>query len=78
MEFTKSFLLLSVFLSLSSGSLFGEFLLLGLFLGFEGCLLLFHDLFVLLNSLGIHLDGGVAKSTVISVPVLSHEDAGSA
>jgi hypothetical protein len=35
---------------------------------------LFHDFFVLLDGLSIHLDGGVASSTVVPVPVLGHED----
>jgi hypothetical protein len=78
MDFIKSFLLclLGVLLSFASGGLVGHFLLLGLLLGLEGSLLLFHDLFVLLNSLGVHLDGGVAQSTVVSIPMLSHEGSG--
>lgn len=78
MDFIKSFLsLLTVFLAFASGSLVSGFLLLGLLLGIKGSLLLFHDLFVLFNSFGIHLDGGVAQSAVISIPMLTHEGSGS-
>jgi hypothetical protein len=70
--------LLGVLLSLSSGCLVGSFFLLGLLLGFQGSFLLFHDLFVLLDGFGVHLDGGVAESAVVSVPVLGHEGAGAA
>jgi len=75
MDFIKSFLsLFAVLLSFSDGGFVGEFLLLGFSFGIKGSLLLFHDLFVLFNSLGVHLDGGVAQSAVISIPVLSHID----
>jgi hypothetical protein len=73
----KSFLftgLLGVLLALSSWGFIGGLFFSGLSFGFEGSLLLFHDLFVLLNCFSIHLDGGVAQSTVISVPVLGHEN----
>ena len=73
----KSFLLgsfFSVLLALSSWSFIGGLFFSGLSFSFKSSLLLFHDLFVLLDSFGIHLDGGVAESTVVSVPVLGHED----
>ncbi len=78
----RSFLLassfLGVLLALSSGSLIGSFFFLGLLLSLKSSLLLLHDLLVLLDGLGIHLDGGVAETTIISIPVLSHEGAGTA
>ena len=40
--------------------------------------LLLDDFFVLFDGFGVHLDGGVAEAAVVSVPVLSHEDTGSA
>lgn len=77
---TTSFLFsfLGVFLAFASGGLVGGFLFSGLSFGFLLGSLLLDDFFVLLDGFGVHLDGGVAESAVVSVPVLSHEDTGSA
>jgi hypothetical protein len=79
---TSSFLLgcslLGVFFTLTGGSLVGGFLGFGFGFCFEGGLLLLEDFFVLLHGFGVHLDGGVAEAAVVAVPVLTHEDAGSA
>jgi len=71
----KSFLLafLRIFFALSSWSFFGSFFFLRLLLSLQSSLLLFHDLLVLLNGLGVHLDSSVAETAVISIPVLCHE-----
>ena len=76
----RSFLLalLGVLLALAGGGLVGGFFFLGLALGLEGGLLLLHDFLVLLDGFGVHLDGGVAKSAIVSIPVLGHEGAGAA
>jgi hypothetical protein len=76
----KSFLLalLGVFLAFSSRGFIGSFLLFCLLLGLESSLLFLHDFLVLLDSLGVHLDCGVAETAVVTIPVLSHEDSGSA
>ena len=73
----KSFLfsgLLGVLLALSGWGFIGSLFFSGFSLGFESGFFLLHDLFVLLDGFGIHLNGGVAQSAVISIPVLSHED----
>ena len=72
----KSFLfsLLGVFLALARRSLIGSLLLLSLLLSLKRSFLLLHDLLILLNGFSVHLDGGVASSAVVSVPVLGHED----
>jgi hypothetical protein len=72
------FALLGVFLALACGGFISGLFLFGLLLGFKSSLLLFHDFLVLLDSLGIHLDCGVAEAAVITIPVLSHKDAGAA
>jgi hypothetical protein len=70
--------LLGVLLSLSSWGFVRGFFLFCFLLGLQGSFLLFHDLLILLDGLGVHLDGCVAKSTIIPIPVLSHESSRSA
>jgi hypothetical protein len=75
----KSFLLalFGVLLSFASRGLIGSFFILCLLFGFKGSFLLLQDFLVLLDSLGVHLDGGVAEPAVVTVPMLGHEGSGS-
>ena len=72
------FAFLSVFLALASRSLISSLFGLGLSLSLESSHLFLHDFLVLLDGFRVHLDGGMAEPTVVSIPVLTHEDAGSA
>lgn len=72
------FAFLGVLFTLTSRSLISSFLGFGLGFGLESSFLLLEDFFVLLDGFGVHLDGGVAESAVVTIPMLSHEDSGSA
>lgn len=72
------FAFLGVLFALAGRSLVCSFFLLGFFLGLEGCFLLFQDFFVLLDGFRVHLDGSMTESTVVAIPVLSHEGTWSA
>jgi hypothetical protein len=65
-------------LSLWSGSLISSLLLLLLSLSFKSGLLLLDNFLILLDGFGVELDGGVAATAVISVPMFGHEDSSAA
>jgi hypothetical protein len=67
--------LLGVLLALSGRGLVRRLFLLCLLLCLKRRFLLLHDFLVLLDGLGVHLDGGVAETAVVSVPMLGHEGA---
>ena len=73
----KSFLLSSLFgilFTFTSWGFIGSLFFSGFSFGFQGSFLFLHNLFVLFNGLCVHLDGSVAQSTIISIPMLGHED----
>ena len=74
----KSFLftLLGVFFALASWRLISSFFLLRLLLSLKRSFLLLHDFLILLYSFCVHLDGGMAEATIVSIPMLGHEGAG--
>ena len=65
-------------LSLGSWSLIGSILLLTLAFFLNSGLLLLDDILVLLDGFGVKLDGGVAGTAIIAIPVLGHEDSSAA
>lgn len=65
----------SILLTFAGRSLVCSFFFFGFLLGLERSFLLLHDLFVLFDGLSVHLNGSMAKSTIVSVPVLSHKGA---
>jgi hypothetical protein len=76
----KSFLFafFGVFFTFSCRGFISSFFFFSFLLSLQGSFLLFHDFFILLDGFSVHLDGSVAESTVIPIPMLCHEGARSA